>query len=758
MSPRIQNPPSAPEVPCRARLFPEPPRRGKSGQHEPHGRGSSRLSTLDSRPGGRVTGPRTPDPGPQALLLAAVLIAFLGLGGCGRKGDPLPPIIEVPETTTDLTVHQEGTEAVLDLVVPATDPGRPGTWWTWGGWRSGSWTCPRDRSRWGVAPPESSCGGSSCLAADGSSSAWRVRCSRPRHAAPSSSCAIRCLRSRQVRPSRRSGMPCARDAGMARPRRSPTSPPGRSRRCRPPYRAPRRRRARPASPWRGRRPRVRATRWSAGRLPPRGGRSRPRGSSRVLPGHHRQPQHHLGVSRAGRHRPGVGTAGPRGAARLPGHLPAPDRAAPHLPARGRCRAASLGPEPRAEGRCTGFSASRATLWLHLIDDGREPEFADHQAPGRRGRVRGEGRGRCGQRVGSRVLHRAGRTVSASKLHGAGNDFLILDGTLDPDLEERLPALVARLCHRHLGMGADGVLLVTPSGDREARVTYWNSDGSLASFCANGTRCAARFASSRWGWAEMRLHTGFATVPARVDAGDGRASVARPAAAVHPWQTLHATGERVLARYLVVGVPHLIVRVGWPDFWDRPLDPLAPALRAHPDLPPGGANVTFVRVATDALHARSFERGVEGRDPVVRLGRRGGRSGGRGRGVARAPGPGPHRVRPGAAGDARRDRPVVPGAPGRTGRVGGRPRIRSRGSWPDPATYPAPFLHPRSTLGPHGPPRLDSVSTRAGDEESGWRLAGDQPGRWGACPAPCSRLGSSTIRLPARTLGRRARAR
>jgi predicted small lipoprotein YifL len=52
------------------------------------------------------------------LLLAAILIALLGLGGCGRKGDPLPPIIEVPETTTDLTVHQEGAEAVLAWSYP----------------------------------------------------------------------------------------------------------------------------------------------------------------------------------------------------------------------------------------------------------------------------------------------------------------------------------------------------------------------------------------------------------------------------------------------------------------------------------------------------------------------------------------------------------------------------------------------------------------------------------------------------------------
>ncbi|HNX50418.1 MAG TPA: hypothetical protein PKL08_09650, partial [Thermoanaerobaculaceae bacterium] len=143
-------------------------------------------------------------------------------------------------------------------------------------------------------------------------------------------------------------------------------------------------------------------------------------------------------------------------------------------------------------------------------------------------------------------------MKASKLHGAGNDFLLLDGGLEPELEERLPVLVARLCHRQMGVGGDGVLLVTPHRDGEAQVTYWNSDGSLASFCANGTRCAARFAAVKWGWSEMVLHTGFAAVPARVAGAQVELGLPAPAA-VHPWQELRVGGEDVRSRFLVVGV-------------------------------------------------------------------------------------------------------------------------------------------------------------------------------------------------------------
>ncbi|HPW55288.1 MAG: diaminopimelate epimerase [Thermoanaerobaculaceae bacterium] len=199
-------------------------------------------------------------------------------------------------------------------------------------------------------------------------------------------------------------------------------------------------------------------------------------------------------------------------------------------------------------------------------------------------------------------------MRAAKLHGAGNDFLLFDGH-DASLQERLPGVVARLCHRRLGIGADGVLLVVPYGSTEARVLYWNSDGSPAAFCANGTRCAARFAARRWGWESMVLHTPFAPVPARAAAKEVELGLPAPLE-VGAWHDLEVGSETVRGRRLVLGVPHLVVPVDWADFWIRPLDPLAPGLRAHPDLPPGGANVTFVRSQVGVLEARSFERGIE----------------------------------------------------------------------------------------------------------------------------------------------------
>jgi len=201
-------------------------------------------------------------------------------------------------------------------------------------------------------------------------------------------------------------------------------------------------------------------------------------------------------------------------------------------------------------------------------------------------------------------------MNFAKLHGAGNDFLLFDGS-EGTTEEQLAPLVATLCHRRLGVGADGVLLMRPVGERRAQLVYWNSDGSLAAFCGNGTRCAARFASERWGWREMVLETGFAAVPAAVE-GSSVTLQLPPPAEVWPEKVFPVHGSAIPARYLMLGVPHLVVRVGWPDFWVRPLEPLAPLLRRHGELPAGGANVNFARPAAGGtVEARFFERGVEG---------------------------------------------------------------------------------------------------------------------------------------------------
>jgi diaminopimelate epimerase len=75
----------------------------------------------------------------------------------------------------------------------------------------------------------------------------------------------------------------------------------------------------------------------------------------------------------------------------------------------------------------------------------------------------------------------------TKMEGLGNDFVVVDGSVDVT-----PDLVRRLADRRRGVGADGVLQVTVD-DGVVRMEYWNADGSAAEMCGNGLRCVARFA-------------------------------------------------------------------------------------------------------------------------------------------------------------------------------------------------------------------------------------------------------------------------
>ncbi len=84
----------------------------------------------------------------------------------------------------------------------------------------------------------------------------------------------------------------------------------------------------------------------------------------------------------------------------------------------------------------------------------------------------------------------------AKLHGLGNDFVFFDGLSEPfDLS---PEQVAHICDRHFGVGADGVIVVTPSPRPECRayMHYINSDGTLAQMCGNGIRCFTKFLVDR----------------------------------------------------------------------------------------------------------------------------------------------------------------------------------------------------------------------------------------------------------------------
>jgi diaminopimelate epimerase len=197
-----------------------------------------------------------------------------------------------------------------------------------------------------------------------------------------------------------------------------------------------------------------------------------------------------------------------------------------------------------------------------------------------------------------------------KMAGGGNDFLVFesDGRL---LTEEDRSRLALVCRRGLSVGADGALFLSRSEGRRIRVDYFNADGGPATFCANGTRCAARYAVRHGlsGGDEPELETGWGVVAAKVEGESVTLSLPAVAAPQDP-VPISVRGLPPTAIPVRVGVPHLVVFVRG-DLGNFAIDRYGPPLRHHPALT-DGANVNFVRAAgANRILVRSYERGVEG---------------------------------------------------------------------------------------------------------------------------------------------------
>jgi diaminopimelate epimerase len=198
----------------------------------------------------------------------------------------------------------------------------------------------------------------------------------------------------------------------------------------------------------------------------------------------------------------------------------------------------------------------------------------------------------------------------TKMSGAGNDFVIVDHRV-PRIPD--PADFARrVCTRRLSVGADGLILIEPSSRATFRMRYYNADGSLGELCANGTRCAARFAfvnviAPR----RMTIETDAGIVGAEI--GDrGEVTLALPSLdGFRPNMPLTIGTHTIQGSFVTVGVPHYVTFLR-DELWSQNIEPLGRAIRMHPDLQPAGANANFVVIRDPhSIEVRTYERGVEG---------------------------------------------------------------------------------------------------------------------------------------------------
>jgi diaminopimelate epimerase len=200
------------------------------------------------------------------------------------------------------------------------------------------------------------------------------------------------------------------------------------------------------------------------------------------------------------------------------------------------------------------------------------------------------------------------SIEFVKMHGAGNDFLMID---DRDCRLDLaPATIAALCDRHRGVGGDGLILIRPSASDDFMMLYYNSDGGEAELCGNGSRCAAAFAFDRGiAGRTMRFETGSGVVDAEVLPGGVRIGVGEVRGLRLGVRLVSAP---LVAHYGICGVPHaVIVDEPFASLDAEEFVRVARPVRSDPAFGEAGANVNAVVVRGGRRFAyRTYERGVE----------------------------------------------------------------------------------------------------------------------------------------------------
>lgn len=212
-----------------------------------------------------------------------------------------------------------------------------------------------------------------------------------------------------------------------------------------------------------------------------------------------------------------------------------------------------------------------------------------------------------------------------KMHGAGNDFVLVDLLADRNvIEDAEWAERARaMCDRHFGIGADGLLLVVPSERADVRMRMFNPDGSESASCGNGVRCLGRYVYDRYGLGSPDLlvetGAGLTTIMMR---DDGAVTVnmgqpilapaAIPVAVEGPDAmnvALDVGGQHLVLSCASMGNPHAVNFVGPAVFEEFELERIGPLVE-HAPLFPERTNFEICQVVTpEHLRIRVWERGA-----------------------------------------------------------------------------------------------------------------------------------------------------
>lgn len=209
-------------------------------------------------------------------------------------------------------------------------------------------------------------------------------------------------------------------------------------------------------------------------------------------------------------------------------------------------------------------------------------------------------------------------IKFTKMHGNGNDFVIIDefeGTVVPDQDK--PDFAFRYCDRWFGIGADGIIFLLPSAKADFRMMLFQPDRSEADMCGNGIRCISKYAIDQGyvkpGSFTVETPAGVLSIESKKDDRIWiKVNMGRPGfkGSEIPADCEEDFFEREISGYKVyavnTGVPHAVIFL---DDLDIPLEVDAPAIR-YDKVFPEGVNVNFAVVEGSQIRIRTYERGLE----------------------------------------------------------------------------------------------------------------------------------------------------
>lgn len=200
-------------------------------------------------------------------------------------------------------------------------------------------------------------------------------------------------------------------------------------------------------------------------------------------------------------------------------------------------------------------------------------------------------------------------LAFTKLSGAGNDFVALDDRSGQLGATDRGALARALCDRHRGIGADGILIITPSAVADIKMLYYNADGTYGGMCGNGGRCAALYARLLGlPGQELTIEALDFVYRAEFTLHGVRLHMKDPAAIVRGIRVT-VGGSTFTVHRIDTGSPHIVTFVN--DLGGQDVPGIGRALREHERFSPEGTNVNFVEtIDTASLAMRTYERGVE----------------------------------------------------------------------------------------------------------------------------------------------------